>query len=300
MSRSRFVILSYHRVIPEPDPLRPGLIDVSTFRNQVSVLARFFNVVALRDIPEMLRVRRLPARAVVITFDDGYADNHEIALPVLAQFELPATFFIATGFMDGGMMWNDVLIESVRRCSTPSLDLRGMGLGLHPLNGTQARKAAIEMLIRSLKHREARDRARLVAEIRASADANLPDTMMMTPGQVVDLHKAGMEIGAHTVSHPILSVLSEKEAEEEIRRSKEHLERLLGSSVTSFAYPNGRPDVDYNEIHVNMVKNADFDVAVSTRPGFNNPDSSLYELSRIGPWDRSRSKFLLRMLSVFF
>ena len=108
------LILTYHRVLEAEDPLRRGEITQHAFAKHLRVLRRWFNVLQLSKAWRRTRDRTLPARAVAITFDDGYADNAELALPILRHEGLPATFFVATGFLDGGRMWNDTIIESLR------------------------------------------------------------------------------------------------------------------------------------------------------------------------------------------
>src|SRR5438067_10198380 len=103
----RLSILVFHRVLPQQDPLFPDEMDAQRFDKLLALLKSCFNVVSLRDGIDGLRRGKLPSRAVCITFDDGYADNAEIALPILQRHGMPATFFVATGFLDGGRMFND-------------------------------------------------------------------------------------------------------------------------------------------------------------------------------------------------
>lgn len=107
-------ILVYHRVLPQADPLFPSIVDAERFSLQLELLRRCFNVLPLPEALARLRNGSLPPRAACITFDDGYADNEAVALPLLRQHGLHATFFIASGFLDGGRMWNDTVIEAVR------------------------------------------------------------------------------------------------------------------------------------------------------------------------------------------
>ncbi|MGH8602917.1 MAG: polysaccharide deacetylase family protein, partial [Gammaproteobacteria bacterium] len=113
--RGRLTILIYHRVLSKPDAMLEGEVDIAAFDWQMDVLARNFNVLPLVEAVQRLRARSLPARAAAITFDDGYADNVENALPVLTRYGLNATFFIGTAYLNGGRMWNDTIIEAVRR-----------------------------------------------------------------------------------------------------------------------------------------------------------------------------------------
>ncbi len=124
----RLSVLVYHRVLSAPDPLRPGEPTVEEFEARMRWLASNYNVMPLIEAVRGVRANRLPKRALSITFDDGYADNHDLALPVLRKLGLPATFFVTTGYLDGGCMFNDVVIEAVRRART-ELDLRDLGFG---------------------------------------------------------------------------------------------------------------------------------------------------------------------------
>src|SRR5215471_13800654 len=119
-------VLMYHRVLENPDPLT-GAVDARHFELQMRALREYFRVLPLTEAVDRLRARKLPSRAVSITFDDGYADNAVVALPILQAHSLHATFFVADGFLNGGRMFNDTVIEAVRR--TPhsvELGLRGL------------------------------------------------------------------------------------------------------------------------------------------------------------------------------
>src|SRR5262249_56576651 len=112
----------------------------------------WFTVLPLPEAIERLRTGALPSRAAAITFDDGYADNCTVAMPILSRLRLPATFFVATGFLDGGRMWNDTVIESVRRAGD-ELDLSSLGLGHYSLPDATARRRAFAAILPALKYR---------------------------------------------------------------------------------------------------------------------------------------------------
>ena len=113
-SRGRLTILIFHRVRAQPDPLFPNEMHASRVCRAHGMRARLVQRAAARRGGAALERGSLPARALAITFDDGYADNATVALPILRRLGLPATFFVATGFLDGGRMWNDTVIEAVR------------------------------------------------------------------------------------------------------------------------------------------------------------------------------------------
>jgi peptidoglycan/xylan/chitin deacetylase (PgdA/CDA1 family) len=301
---ARLQILIFHRVVPESDPLFPEEVDRREFDAICGWLARWTNVLPLDQAAERLARGTLPARAAVITFDDGYADNHDVALPVLRAHGLPATFFIATDYLNGGRMWNDTVIEAVRGCRHGTLDLTSLGLeGVTALElaPVRARRAAIDRILGAAKYLPPPERLAKVHLVAELAGVVPPSNLMMTSEQVRSLARAGMQIGAHTASHPILARLPDAQAREEIARGKADLEALLGAPVTLFAYPNGRPGRDYIARDVQTVRELGFMVAVSTSPGAAGPRCApLLQLPRFTPWDRRAGRFGARLLKNLF
>ena len=299
-SKRKLMILTYHRVIEDQDWNDPNEIDLDQFRLHVAVLARYFNVVPLADGVQMLRDRSLPRRAVAITFDDGYRDNVTAALPVLQEFRVPATFFIATGFINGGIMWNDIVIESVKRSELRSVDLKDFGLDELTLGTNEQKRSVIAGLIGKLKYLQQEERDDAVMKINERFESELPRDLMMDSGHVLALRDAGMEVGGHTRNHPILKVVPDAVARAEIESGKADLEKILGHAIHSFAYPNGRPDQDYDLRHCEMVQGAGFSQAVTTAAGCASRDSDLFQLGRMSVWHRSKPKLLLRMMLNYF
>lgn len=294
---TRLSILIFHRVLPRPDPLFPDEVDATRFHRLVSLLARGFNVLTLGQAVSLRTQGCLPPRAVVITFDDGYADNADVALPILQSHGLTATFFVSTAFLDGGRMWNDTVIESLRRTPLPQVDLADLGLGRLPTGTHAERRAAIDKVLPFIKYQNLDRREGLLQMLRLACSApSLPDDLMMRSNQVRQLHAAGMEIGGHTVRHPILLELPDEEAEQEIRRGRDQLQTLLDAPVDVFAYPNGRPGQDYDARHVRMVQRAGFRAAVSTCQGVALPGACIHELPRYTPWGRALPLWATRLL----
>jgi peptidoglycan/xylan/chitin deacetylase (PgdA/CDA1 family) len=291
-------IAIFHRVHTEPDPLFPDEPDRKQFDRICRWLTSWFTVLPLEDAVLALREQRLPARALCITFDDGYADNYEHALPVLQAYGLSATFFIATGFLDGGRMWNDSIVESIRRCQSDTLDLSGLdldGVGVLNLQTMQARRCALELVLKSAKYLPADKRDAVAAAAGRCAKVELPEDLMMSTTQLQGMARVGMSIGAHTVSHPILACLDEGSVKTELQVSREFLQQCLQRDVKLFAYPNGKPGRDYLPRDVDLVKAAGFEAAVSTSPGANTIESPLFELRRFSPWDRTRVRYGTRL-----
>ena len=299
MSAAELSILIYHRVLARPDPLFPGEVDRALFERQLRLLKRFYTVLPLPAALQRLQDGSLPPRAACITFDDGYADNAEHALPLLQQYGLHATFFIATGYLNGGQMWNDRVIDAVREAPGATLDLRDLGLDCLPLASLAQRRAAIEHVLGKLKYLPFEQRQRLAVDIRRRAGGAMRTMApaMLTTFQLQRLHAAGMGIGAHTVSHPILAALSDRAARNDIANGKRELEQLLQAPVTLFAYPNGKAGRDYGPAHVAIVKSLGFTAALATDWGVARPGTGLdlFQLPRFTPWDKGRLAFLWRL-----
>jgi peptidoglycan/xylan/chitin deacetylase (PgdA/CDA1 family) len=294
--KGALAILTFHRVLASRDPLLPEEPAVEEFSRRMDVLARYFRV-----LPLLGAVRRLadgaalPPRAVCITFDDGYANNLEVAAPILAARNLPATVFIAPGFADGTLMFNDLVIEAARNAPGP-LDLAELGLGRFDLHDPPSRRQFAISMIGKLKHLPPEERARKAARIAEQAGLANPPRLMMNDGQIRALAAAGLDIGAHTVNHPILACLDPSTARREIAESKERLEALAGKRVRTFAYPNGKMKVDFNETHVRLVREVGFECAVTTEWGAARRGTDRYLLPRIAPWDAGRFRYALRIL----
>lgn len=192
-------------------------------------------------------------------------------------------------------MWNDRIIEAVRRTNCQSLDLAAFGLGRHSMVTIRDRQAAMRNLISSMKYRPGVERDQLSAFVAEQAGVPIPGNLMMTPAQVRGLREAGMQVGAHTVSHPILTELDTADARDEILGGKECLEALLGEPVTLFAYPNGQRGKDFTDEHAAMARQAGFAAAVTTNWGAADSNADLFQIPRFTPWDRTRLRFGLRM-----
>jgi len=296
-ARARLSILIFHRVLETHDPLFPDLPTGQEFERMMEWIRRWFNVLPLAEAASRLTSGSLPSRPLCITFDDGYADNATVATPILAKLGLTGTFFVCPGFLEGGRMWNDDVIESLRVCRAESIDLQRFGLREMPLRTPEQKRNAIEAILRRIKHLPYVERARQVKEIVASVGGNAGPDLMMTHEQLRKTHAAGMTIGGHTATHPILTRLESGLAYREIAAGKEQLEGIIGTSVDVFAYPNGVPAQDYTAEHVNMARRCGFRCAVSTAWGAASRRTDVFQLPRFTPWSRQRTRFALQLLS---
>lgn len=291
---ARLSIFIFHRVLPAVDPLLPDEIDVQRFDRVVGFIARRFKVLPLAQAVQQLQQGTLPAAPACITFDDGYTDNLTLATPVLRRHGVSATFFIATGYTGGGRMWNDTVIEAVRRAPAGELDWREFGLGVQPVGDAASRVSAYRAALRGLKYLELQERLARTQAIGARHGLPEVSDLMMTADQLRALRNAGMDIGGHTVSHPILARVSDEVAAREIGEGREQLTQWLGEAPSLFAYPNGVPGGDYGPRDVALVRKAGFTAAVSTAPGTASSGVDVYQLPRFTPWDTTMMRFGLR------
>lgn len=295
-AHARLFVLIFHRVFPERDPLFPDEPDIARFDEILGWVKQWFNVLPLEEAVVRLRSGSLPARAAAITFDDGYADNLTCAVPVLAKHGLNATFFIATGFTEGRCMWNDTVIESIRSAAVPEINCSFLGLGVLPVARFEEKRAVLNALLPSIKHQSVEMRAESVARIADACRGSLPDNLMLTREQLLAVRDAGMGLGAHSVTHPILASIDERVARQEIADSRDCLEEILGTRVQLFAYPNGKLGSDYSPIHAAMIRSLGFKAAFATNWGVCSAGSDFFQLPRFTPWDATRGRFALRLL----
>jgi len=218
---------------------------------------------------------RWPDNALAVTVDDGYRDFYRVAWPVFREYGIPATVYLVTDFLDGhSWLWVDrvrwMFLQSP--CASATREER-------------LRKAheAIETAKRISNHDRLAWLERLPGELGVRAPVEVPtEYEPMRWDEVREAASAGVEFGAHTRSHPILSMLSgERELEDEIAGSKRRIEEQLGRRVDHFCYPNGSLS-DFNDTAVETARAAGFRTAVTTEPGLVSGSADVLRLRRIG------------------
>ncbi len=292
--RPKLNILIYHRVMPEADPLRPWEVDAEQFRKHMEWISGVFNVTSLSEAVEHLKSGTLKRRSLAITFDDGYMDNATHALPILKEFGYHATFFCTSAWLEGGLMWNDQVIEAIRRWPEKSITISELELDALAVQTTKQKINAIDKILPKLKYQEHNIRQEIADALTLKVDG-VPDLMMRTK-HIQLLHQEGMEIGGHTHSHPIIANLNDEALEAELKKNKQILEDIIGHKLLLFAYPNGKIGADYLKKQSLIVNKAGFVAAASTDWGTSSTPSSLMQLKRFTPWDRSCNSFLSRLL----
>lgn len=291
--RSRLSIFYFHRVPAQPDPLLPFEPDARLFDRMLGWIGAQFRVLDPLEACNRLFDGTLPSRPAVVTFDDGYRDNYTVALPILQRHGMKAAFFVATGFLEGGAMFNDRVIEAVRRCRHGSIRMPGRD-DTHGLGNDAQRRDAIDRLLGVIKHLPPDERTASVLELERQAGVGAPIGTMMQADDVAMLHRVGMRVGGHTRTHPILLKLDDSQAEREIAGGLQDLTSITGERPLLFAYPNGKPGGDFDERHVAMVERAGVRYAFTTLQGAAVRTTERLMLPRFTPWDRRRWRFGLR------
>ena len=246
-------VLTYHRLV-EPGPTLPDSdrrphVTAKLFDAHVAILKSFFSLIDVRTLDAHLRQGApLPRNPAMITFDDGYLDNHDIALPILLRHGVPATFFVSTRYVsERRRFWWDRIEHAIYQAAPGRVELKYPEPAVLDLATEETRAAAAASCLRVAKATSGLDLDRFVDEIasacRLSGDAGeerrISESLVMGWDHVRALYKAGMDVQSHSRSHRILTTLSDDEAEADLTAGRKELEDQLGVPVVAVAYPGG-------------------------------------------------------------
>jgi peptidoglycan/xylan/chitin deacetylase (PgdA/CDA1 family) len=313
------VVLLYHRVSDVRLDSHSLCVTPEHFAEQMQVLRRLGEPVSLRSLTRGLRAGKLPHRGIVVTFDDGYSDNLYNAKPILEKHDVPATVFVAAGYVgfDGEYWWDElerILLEPGELPPFLTFDINGVnndivlgeasvysehdycahkGWNASARNIPTPRHALYLDLYKKIRPLDPSQRQALLKQIclwagrgSAARDGYRP----LTGPEIGTLVRDGLvAVGAHTVSHPFLSSLPLPAQRDEIRKSKILLENAVQGRVTGFAYPYGGVDA-YTAQTVEAVKESEFQTAFTTSSGPIGVNSDSLRLPRhtVGNWDGER------------
>lgn len=312
-AKDRAVILMYHRVRRDSPPETNGHshagfdagVSLSHFQQQMRFIRDQLAPVSLTELVEGLRRgRRLPPKAVAVTFDDGYRDTYDLAFPVLRQYGIAATVFVATAFIDSpDMFWWDAVAEMVRRTSSRSLDLRSIAAdGAWALETRQDRMRATEILIERLR---ALSPARIAPVLTALGTAlHVGDSwraeahLMLTWDQVREMSGTGISIESHTRTHPNLALLDSAEVEDELRRSRTLIEEKTGRPAHGLAYPWGTAET-YTAETARIAARCGYHYACAVGTGSIRSGSDPFALPRLPVGDLPPASMCLDLLQAY-
>jgi peptidoglycan/xylan/chitin deacetylase (PgdA/CDA1 family) len=324
----RGVVLLYHRIAQSRTDAQLLCVSPEHFARQLEFLRCHFQVIGMRELAGRLAVGEIPRDAVVLTFDDGYADNFHAARPLMEQYQVPATFFVASGYIgQGRVFWWDELERILLRSSVlpESLEVT--------LNG-ETRQWRLEASARLDASEQARyrhwhigwkqnptprhqayrdlhqllcplatgDREAVLAQLRTLLPAEPEmeaDCRAVTPEELCRLGDGELfEVGAHTVTHPVLAGLSQDSQREEMQWSKQALEEIVGRPVTSFSYPYGG-DAEVGAAGPRLAQQVGFHLACMAEPGSVGRRTDPFRLPRVIVRDWDGDEFARRLRTFF-
>lgn len=284
LHKNEVCVLGLHRVLTKSDQSRSNSLDGMvlsdvTFVRLLEYLQRRFYVVSLEALcGGETREADKSKPWCLLTFDDGWRDTYTTAYPWLKKFGMPATVFLATGSIEGqGGFWVEQL-KKAWRVPSSCAQMKSVLSRIADKNAGQVTE--LEDIVEWLKHMPSEKRHSLLERLLPSED-NSDDPgevdSMLTWNQVIEMSRDGIEIGAHTVSHPLLSYENDTTVERELRVSKQTLEEKLGKKVGAFAYPNG----DWDERVRRWVQQVGYERAFTTQPGWYHQGQDPYTIRRI-------------------
>ncbi|HBY86576.1 MAG TPA: hypothetical protein DEO86_11945 [Colwellia sp.] len=288
-------ILTYHRVGELYDSKNPKTIDLSLFKQQMGWLNKHFIILSLPEALALQERNSLPPRAVCITVDDGYRDSYEFIYRVLQEEGIVATFFVSTkGIVDGGL-W-DAEIYSAIFNAPQQVKKVNCGGRTFDISSFEQRVNSRYQLTSFTKYLTLVERKKVIDDLKEQTSFHLLEQYFLTEKQIKIMHENGMSIGAHTHNHPILMKEIDSLAFDEIKQSKDILESIIKEPVEFFAYPNGKYELDYTDVHVDMVNELGFRAAFSTDWGsLGNIETERFKIKRFTPWDETELSFTLRL-----
>jgi len=268
LTRSIPRIFLYHRFCDDQDE-NGQRIDGETFEWQLSQIKKGWNTLSLKEyITAKKEGKKLPKKLVVITVDDGYRDFYDIAYPRLKKFGLPATLFPTVNFIDGKIwLWPDRIHFALKKSERKCLSFEYLGKNFYlDSSNPEGHQIAWQQLSDFCVDASDTDKWSLISMLERKLKVDVPESP--TPeytaanwDQLKEMCQNGIEIGSHTLNHPILSRIPEEDVIQEVLYSKRELERRLPVCVETFCYPNGRL-VDLNETVVQAIEKANYKGAV--------------------------------------
>ncbi|MBI5142510.1 MAG: polysaccharide deacetylase family protein [Nitrospirae bacterium] len=292
-STARVVILMYHRVLPDisDNPFRIAVTEVN-FAAHMSHLAKNYPVISMDEFERQhLEGRLAEKKQVVISFDDGYADNFTYALPVLKNYNLPAIFYVATDYIGGNrLFWWD----EVKRLVSNSESLQ-IGNNVYDLSSSHLKKLHLLNIVSWFRNLSVDERERMLSLMHHRDDVWLEDHLTDRPMAWHELDAmliGGMLIGSHSCKHPSLGSISENDARHEVLESKRVLASRLNVPIKHFSYPYDEKEVTSGSVMPvprKIVMEAGMKSAVTTVHGYNTTATDVFSLKRmyIDDWDQT-------------
>jgi peptidoglycan/xylan/chitin deacetylase (PgdA/CDA1 family) len=287
-------ILMYHSVVEDPRSQDVFLGGIShsreVFRGQMELVARRYHPVSLNHVQRFVQGKGdLPARAVVVTFDDGYADNYEMAAPILEEFGIPATFYVTVECVERRSLPWPARLRFVFR-TTKKGSWAGASGKVWPLSNAVEREKALLLSCDECCQLAGTKQEKYVSQIEADLDRQAPVesgapmmNRMMNYDQLRELATQGHMVGSHTMTHPNMAYVGLEDVRHELTESKRLLEQQLGEPVVHFSYPCPALSPHWTEQTVAASRDAGYETAVTTDGGLARTGDDALRLKRLRP-----------------
>lgn len=288
-------VLYFHRVLDKPTSFCPDDLDKVAFKQLIARLNQYFDILPLQTAIERQGTTQWRKNSLSLSFDDGYADNYRNALPILDEFGIKASFFVATQGTQLGYLWNDAIEFNIRATMRNSVSFMGKVL---PTRTEEQKAKAYLTIVKNTKLLPNQKRDDIINDIVSQCGHHSTKRCMMTADELKELANEGHDVGAHTVTHSILGAQSRAVAKQEIEDSIQYLGGLLNKQTALFAYPNGRPGRDFNDEHGNMVLNSGAKYAFSTEDAGITTKTNKTALPRFMPYRKEMNQFCLSIEKI--
>ena len=298
--RNTIGIFTYHAVIEEPLPFFDWcFLDAELFRKQVAYLSKHFDIISLSDAADMVQAGEIDGPKAVITFDDGYKNNHDVALPILKEYSAPASIYLVSDLLGSDRsVWFTRLIMALDGTPLKQVSFQDRSWTITTADEKANCCADMQQMLKHLSHAELLEKVGEIEDLlQMPRDPVLSEDspFRMLDQQTFDnmLSSGLIEFGAHTRNHMILSRLSSEVKQEQIASSIAGVEQLTGKRCEHFAYPNGSLD-DYDNESIDMLAANNIRSAVTMNPGPVAASDNMLQLNRypVGA-DTTYSRFKL-------
>ncbi len=281
ITKSQVAILWFHRVCSQQDGWSYESLSSDSFEKYLEYFCRKYEIISLDELAQYIHNgRSLPERAVVFTFDDGYRDVYLYAYPMLKKYHAPASVFLTTGHIGSDQpLWWDQVSYAIH--NAPSTHVNLDEVGNYCFQSPEDRSRISLRIVDELKDLPDEKKNTLIEQLLIQCQIDIPvnlgKELLLSWDEVKEMSNAGIDFGAHSVNHPILTNIPLAQAKDEIISSKKDIEKRLGKEATAFCYPNG----NYNPAIVGLVKSSGFKCAVTCSVSLINSHDSAYELGRV-------------------
>lgn len=292
-NKDLLTIITYHCLLPYKNRDKLTHVDrkqisIEKFEEHLKIITRYGSPISLQ---EAVTKKTLPPHAVVVTFDDGYKNNFLYAFPLLKKYNVPATIFVTTGFIDQTtFIWPDRLAYIIENAPSEDVDFcwGNDNLDLKLKSKTEKIKSIrlVKNYLKGLSESQKLffiDRLQNLLGVEYEWSKISPDLMPLTWEEIRVMRESGLiSIGSHTVTHPILSQCTVDQQRQELKESQRRITEKLGAECNLFAYPNGRK-TDYNLETIRLLKELNYIAAVTVIHGYVEKDhSDNFQLHRFG------------------